>query len=125
MSQRNGVNIKLSKETGGITLAELFAGRSGTMNIGGDIHLWEAGEAPEGVDMICKVNASDDMAAKADSFKLAAKGHFSPAFVALLDCDEDELVESAKAHFHTVLVPCTKRENIPADFRARVLGYTS
>jgi hypothetical protein len=125
MSQRNGVSIKLSTETGGITLAELFAGRSGSLNLGGDIFLWEEGTAPEGVDMICKLSTSDDIAAKADSFKLAAKGHFTPAFMALLDTDNEEHVEEAHKHFHTVLVPCTKRENIPADFRARVLGYTA
>ncbi len=121
----NGVTIHMSSETGGLTLAELFAGRSGIVNLRGDIFLWEEGAAPAGADMICKLKSTDNFSEKFERFKQAAVGHFLPVWVAWFDEEDDELIKEARKYFHTVLVPCEKRPNIPADFRAHVLGYTS
>lgn len=128
-AQCNGVRIRVSEETGGLTLDEVMAGRSGTLNLGGDVFIWEKGmDAPAEGDMVCKGSLGDDYAELGKAFRQAAKGHFLPCYLLMLDTplpkeDEYEFVNQVRPYFNRILIPDAERENTPYTSFLRVLGY--
>ena len=126
MCKKQKLFFKIEDENSeGISLTEALAGSVGTVNLGSKaVHLWVPGDevAPE-KEMVFDLRQRPVTEKDVQLFKEACKGHFMPAYVALVeDMEEEHLSETLKL-FDYVLTPNGKIKNTPADFRARVLSY--
>lgn len=119
--------INISDEPSELMLESALTGSVGTLNLGKKgVRLWVPGDdIPLEKEIIFDIRRRPLNDADFIAFTEACKGRFMTSYIALMSSTNKDRIEAMLKLYDYVLVPNKKIDNIPADFRKRVLSYTA
>ena len=120
------LNFRITDEPSDLTLEEAFVGATGTVNLGKNgVALWVPGDTiPLEREIVFDIRRRPLSEQDAMLFRKACVGRFMNAHVALMVSTDPSRVQYMLEHFNYVLVPDSRIQNSPQDFKNRILSYT-